>query len=149
MELVFDLVAEVTQACTVKRGGTLFDMNGGCTVIVDPHPDGRDHLVVALRKLAESIDFVVITHNRATIEVADTIYGVTMTDAAVSRVLSLRRLIAADFRLEREVVPGGVERPDPDLAAHPLPRNLIVIAARPAMRQTSSRPRPSASASWR
>lgn len=44
----------------------------------------------ALRRLAESIDFVVITHNRATIEVADTIYGVTMTDAAVSRVLSLR-----------------------------------------------------------
>ena len=44
----------------------------------------------ALRKLAETIDFVVITHNRATIETADTIYGVTMTDAAVSRVLSLR-----------------------------------------------------------
>lgn len=44
----------------------------------------------ALRQLAESIDFVVITHNRATIEVADTIYGVTMTDAAVSRVVSLR-----------------------------------------------------------
>jgi chromosome segregation protein len=44
----------------------------------------------ALRHLAERIDFVVITHNRATIEVADTIYGVTMTDAAVSRVVSLR-----------------------------------------------------------
>ena len=44
----------------------------------------------ALRKLADKIDFVVITHNRATIEVADTIYGVTMTDAAVSRVVSLR-----------------------------------------------------------
>jgi chromosome segregation protein len=44
----------------------------------------------ALRKLADTIDFVVITHNRATIEVADTIYGVTMTDAAVSRVVSLR-----------------------------------------------------------
>jgi chromosome segregation protein len=44
----------------------------------------------ALRSLAERIDFVVITHNRATIEVADTIYGVTMTDAAVSRVVSLR-----------------------------------------------------------
>jgi chromosome segregation protein len=51
----------------------------------------------ALRKLSESIDFVVITHNRATIEVADTIYGVTMTDAAVSRVLSLR---LADVPLE-------------------------------------------------
>ena len=44
----------------------------------------------ALRRLAQPIDFVVITHNRATIETADTIYGVTMTDAAVSRVLSLR-----------------------------------------------------------
>jgi chromosome segregation protein len=44
----------------------------------------------ALRLLARDTDFVVITHNRATIEVADTIYGVTMTDAAVSRVLSLR-----------------------------------------------------------
>ena len=44
----------------------------------------------ALRLLAQTIDFVVITHNRATIETADTIYGVTMTDAAVSRVLSLR-----------------------------------------------------------
>ena len=44
----------------------------------------------ALRLLARDTDFVVITHNRATIEVADTIYGVTMTDAAVSRILSLR-----------------------------------------------------------
>ena len=44
----------------------------------------------ALRQLAEQIDFVVITHNRATIEVADTIYGVTMTEAAVTRLLSLR-----------------------------------------------------------
>jgi chromosome segregation protein len=44
----------------------------------------------ALRLLAKTIDFVVITHNRATIETADTIYGVTMTDAAVSRLLSLR-----------------------------------------------------------
>ena len=44
----------------------------------------------ALRLLAQQIDFVVITHNRATIETADTIYGVTMSDAAVSRLLSLR-----------------------------------------------------------
>jgi chromosome segregation protein len=44
----------------------------------------------ALRRLAEEIDFVVITHNRATIEVADTIYGVTMSDAAVSAIVSLR-----------------------------------------------------------
>ena len=34
--ILFDLVGEVTQACTVDRGGTLFDVNGGCTVILDP-----------------------------------------------------------------------------------------------------------------
>jgi chromosome segregation protein len=54
----------------------------------------------ALRTLAQRIDFVVITHNRATIEVADTIYGVTMTDAAVSLVISLR---LADLAVEAVV----------------------------------------------
>jgi hypothetical protein len=34
--VVFDLVAEVTQSCTVSRNGTLFDMNGGCTLVIDP-----------------------------------------------------------------------------------------------------------------
>jgi hypothetical protein len=34
--VMFDLVGEVTQSCTVQRAGELFDMNGGCTVIVDP-----------------------------------------------------------------------------------------------------------------
>lgn len=31
----FDLVAEVTQSCTVERSGARFDMSGGCTVIID------------------------------------------------------------------------------------------------------------------
>jgi hypothetical protein len=39
--VVFDLVAEVTQSCTVLRNGTLFDMNGGCTLIVDPQGEIR------------------------------------------------------------------------------------------------------------
>jgi chromosome segregation protein len=44
----------------------------------------------ALRSLAEDIQFVVITHNRGTIEAADALYGVTVGDDAVSRVISLR-----------------------------------------------------------
>lgn len=44
----------------------------------------------ALRSLAEHIQFVVITHNRGTIETADALYGVTAGDDAVSRVVSLR-----------------------------------------------------------
>ncbi|MGI8533796.1 MAG: hypothetical protein ACR2LP_02810, partial [Candidatus Limnocylindrales bacterium] len=44
----------------------------------------------ALRSLAEGIQFIVITHNRGTIEAADGLYGVTVDDEAVSRVVSLR-----------------------------------------------------------
>jgi hypothetical protein len=34
--ILFDLIAEVTQSCTVKRDGDLYDVNGGCTVVIDP-----------------------------------------------------------------------------------------------------------------
>jgi len=34
--VVFDLVGEVTQSCTVDRKGVLYDVNGGCTVVIDP-----------------------------------------------------------------------------------------------------------------
>jgi chromosome segregation protein len=44
----------------------------------------------ALRGLAEQTQFIVITHNRGTIEAADALYGVTLGDDAVSRVVSLR-----------------------------------------------------------
>src|SRR5438309_3503516 len=44
----------------------------------------------ALRELTDRTQFVVITHNRATIEAADAIYGVSMDDAGVSKVISLR-----------------------------------------------------------
>ncbi|MEO6350738.1 MAG: hypothetical protein ABIP53_08800, partial [Candidatus Limnocylindrales bacterium] len=44
----------------------------------------------ALRGLSEKTQFIVITHNRGTIEGADTLYGVTIGDDAVSRIVSLR-----------------------------------------------------------
>jgi chromosome segregation protein len=44
----------------------------------------------ALRSLADRTQFVVITHNRGTIEAADALYGVTVGDDSVSRVISLR-----------------------------------------------------------
>jgi chromosome segregation protein len=43
-----------------------------------------------LERLAEHTQFVVITHNRRTIEAAGTIYGVSMDDSGVSQVMSLR-----------------------------------------------------------
>ncbi len=43
-----------------------------------------------LRQLAQKTQFVIITHNRRTIETADAIYGVSMGADNVSRVLSLK-----------------------------------------------------------
>jgi chromosome segregation protein len=42
-----------------------------------------------LRELSRRTQFLVITHNRGTVEAADTIYGVSMGDDGVSQVLSL------------------------------------------------------------
>jgi hypothetical protein len=39
--VLFDLVAEVTQAATIKRGTDLMDFLGGCTLIIDPFGDVR------------------------------------------------------------------------------------------------------------
>ncbi len=44
----------------------------------------------ALRGLSEHTQFIVITHNRGTIEGADALYGVTLGEDAVSRIVSLR-----------------------------------------------------------
>ena len=44
----------------------------------------------SLAKLSEKTQFIVITHNRRTVEIADAIYGVSMGRDGVSKVLSLR-----------------------------------------------------------
>ncbi len=49
-----------------------------------------ERFVSALKERARETQFVVITHNRRTIEQADSIYGVTMGAAGVSRLLSVR-----------------------------------------------------------
>ncbi len=49
-----------------------------------------DRFAEALRQLAERTQFVIITHNRGTIEKADHIYGISMGPDSTSSVLSLR-----------------------------------------------------------
>jgi chromosome segregation protein len=65
----------------------------------------------ALRGLAERTQFIIITHNRGTIEAADALYGVTVGDDSVSRVISLRldeaRAIADGQRGERVAAAAG------------------------------------------
>jgi chromosome segregation protein len=49
-----------------------------------------DRFVDALRRLAQRTQFIIITHNRRTIEMADAIYGISMGRDSTSSVLSLR-----------------------------------------------------------
>jgi chromosome segregation protein len=58
----------------------------------------------ALRSLAHQTQFIVITHNRGTIEAADALYGVTSGDDSVSRVISLR--------LDEAQAMAAVDRPE-------------------------------------
>jgi chromosome segregation protein len=62
----------------------------------------------AVRSLADQTQFIVITHNRGTIEAADALYGVTVGDDSVSRVISLR-LDEAQALADRreELAPAG------------------------------------------
>jgi len=43
-----------------------------------------------LRELSQDTQFVIITHNRQTIQTAEVVYGVSMGADSASRVLSLR-----------------------------------------------------------
>jgi chromosome segregation protein len=43
-----------------------------------------------LRELSQETQFILITHNRGTIEIADTIYGVSMGSDNTSQVISLK-----------------------------------------------------------
>jgi chromosome segregation protein len=49
-----------------------------------------DRFAAMLRELAANIQFIVVTHNRATMEAADYIYGITMEEPGVSKVISMQ-----------------------------------------------------------
>ncbi|MBI4386565.1 MAG: chromosome segregation protein SMC [Elusimicrobia bacterium] len=64
--------------------------------------------VTMLREFAASSQFLIVSHNKRTMEAADVIYGITMEESGVSQVL------AVDFK-KKSAAPG----PGPELAAEP------------------------------
>lgn len=53
-------------------------------------------LVDMLREFSKTVQFIIITHNKITMQLADTIYGVTMEEPGVTRVLSIPRHLLKD-----------------------------------------------------
>ncbi len=51
-----------------------------------------ERFVDVLRDFAKDSQFIVVTHNRATMEAADNLYGVTMQEPGVSKIISVRLL---------------------------------------------------------
>ena len=49
-----------------------------------------DRYLKLIRKFSENTQFLMITHNKKTMEAADTLYGVTMEETAVSKVVSVQ-----------------------------------------------------------
>ena len=54
-----------------------------------------------LKEFARESQFIVVTHNRATMEASDSLYGVTMQEPGVSKLISVR--LAAEGPVEKEV----------------------------------------------
>jgi chromosome segregation protein len=44
----------------------------------------------AVRKMSEKIQFIVVTHNKRTMEIADLLHGVTMEESGISKMVSVR-----------------------------------------------------------
>ena len=60
-----------------------------------------DRFLTIIRRYSENTQFVIVTHNKRTMESADRLYGVTMQEAGVSKVVSVQLgQIAEDGRLE-------------------------------------------------
>ena len=72
----------------------IFHLNPSPVCLLDEVDAPLDDMNVArfaglIREMSESVQFLVITHNKITMEMADYLMGVTMQEAGVSRLVSV------------------------------------------------------------
>ncbi len=49
-----------------------------------------DRFIRIIRRFSENTQFIIVTHNKRTMEAADTLYGVTMEEEGISKIVSVR-----------------------------------------------------------
>jgi chromosome segregation protein len=54
-----------------------------------------ERFVALLREMSQQSQFIAVTHNKRTMESADILYGITMEEEGVSKVMSVRMKAAA------------------------------------------------------
>jgi chromosome segregation protein len=63
-----------------------------------------DRYLNLIRNFSKNTQFLMITHNKRTMEAADTLYGVTMEEAGVSKIVSVKLRDGKEQRLPLEEV---------------------------------------------
>ncbi|MDP3919606.1 MAG: chromosome segregation protein SMC [Candidatus Omnitrophota bacterium] len=66
-----------------------------------------DRFLAVLRTFLDTTQFIIVTHNRKTIAMGDSLYGVTMEEAGVSKVVSVRVGSPDEDRLTEQI--GGLK----------------------------------------
>jgi chromosome segregation protein len=99
-----------------------------------------DRFVNMLRRFSDRTQFIVVTHNKKTMEIAESLYGVTMQEPGVSKLVSVR------FHAPAEPNGGngngkGAE-PAPAEATAPQPAPAEAAAPQPATDATEPQPAP-------
>ncbi len=94
-----------------------------------------DRFLTLLRRYADRAQFIVITHQKRTMDAADWLYGVSMAGNGVSKVLS-RRLppAAAAEQAPAQIAPA----PEPELAPEPVAEPPLSDAGPAGEEQTSA-----------
>lgn len=64
-----------------------------------------ERFVDVLKDFAKTSQFIVVTHNRSTMEAADTLYGVTMQEPGISKIISVKLASEATDAEERSLLP--------------------------------------------
>ena len=77
-----------------------------------------DRFLALLRKFCDRTQFIVITHNKRTMEVGDTLYGVTMQEPGISKIVSVKmeggELVEEDAGDDAEAAKVPLEEPMPE-----------------------------------